>query len=110
MQVSDRATSALYDLSARPRPSRGFGQAVVEGLRQSSAEPEQKRPSPPVAQVVEGEWLRRVTAAASRGPAQGAGSADSQAAARGAALYRSLANFEAEADDRPRGSRLDVYA
>jgi len=109
MQVSNRALGALYDLSAGSQSVRPFGQPLVDPLRERGAEPEERRLSPPVAQVVEGEWLRRVTAAASRGPAQESTHSNNQAA-RGAAFYRALADIDTESDGKPRGLRLDVYA
>lgn len=110
MQVSDRALGALYDLSPRSRSVRPFGQPVPDAVREPrSSEPDERRASPPVAQVVEGEWLRRVTAAANRGPTPESTNVSSQAA-RGAAFYRALADIETEFDDKPRGLRVDVYA
>lgn len=111
MQVGDRALGVLYDPHSRTRSVRSFGQTPVEALREprADADQHQHRASPPVSQVVEGEWLRRVTAAASRGPSQDASNTNGFAA-RGAAFYRALSDIEPEADHTSRGQRLDVFA
>lgn len=108
MQVSDRALSVLYDLRPRTQTTRSFGHAA-EGVREARSETDAHRASPPVAHVVEGEWLRRVTATVGRAPSHDAGSTSSQAA-RGAAFYRALSDIAIDADHNVRERRLDVYA
>lgn len=110
MQVSSRALGALYDLNAGSRPGRLLGQPPGDAVvRERRGESEERHVSPPVAQVVEGEWLRRVTAAANRGTAQESTLSNSQAA-RGAAFYSALADIDTDSGDNSRGLRLDVYA
>lgn len=110
MQVSDRALGVLYDPHSRTRSAaRTFGHTAIEAPREPRADTELGRARPPVSQVVEGEWLRRVTASSGRGPSQDAGQ-PSALAARGAAFYRALSDIEPDADHTPRGQRLDVFA
>lgn len=109
MQVSDRALGILHDLRPRTQSARAFGQSAVEGVREARSEADSYRASPPAAQVMEGEWLRRVTTATGRGGPSHDVSSSSQAA-RGAAFYRALSEIATDTDHTLRDRRLDVYA